>query len=40
MASEPETGTTFWFELALEGADADELILQAERKSRQWEMNL
>ncbi len=40
MASEPEVGTTFWFDLPLEQADADELKLQAERKSRELEMNL
>jgi len=32
MASEPGVGTTFWFELPLEGADADELRLMAERR--------
>ncbi len=35
MASEPNIGTTFWFELPLEQADADELMLLSERKSRQ-----
>lgn len=32
MVSEPGVGTTFWFDLALEGADADELRLMAERR--------
>ena len=36
MASELEVGTTFWFDLPLEQADADELMLAAERKSPQW----
>ena len=31
MVSEPEVGTTFWFDLPLEGTDADELQLQSER---------
>ena len=34
MASEPEVGTTFWFDLPLGEADQDELQLQAERRSR------
>ena len=34
MVSEPEIGTTFWFELPLAEADKDELQLQAERRSR------
>ncbi len=34
MVSEPEVGTTFWFELPLAEADKDELQLQAERRSR------
>ncbi|MBM5801797.1 MAG: PAS domain-containing protein [Cyanobacteria bacterium K_DeepCast_35m_m2_023] len=33
MASEPGVGTTFWFDLPLEGADADELRLMAERRA-------
>ena len=33
MASEPEVGTTFWFDLPLGQADVDELQLQAERRS-------
>ena len=33
MASEPEVGTTFWFDLPLAEADKDELQLQAERRS-------
>ena len=32
MASEPDVGTTFWFDLSLEQADRDELELQAERR--------
>jgi len=32
MVSEPGVGTTFWFDLPLEGADADELRLMAERR--------
>ncbi|MEB3172368.1 MAG: ATP-binding protein [Cyanobacteriota bacterium] len=32
MASEPGVGTTFWFDLPLEGSDADELRLQSERR--------
>ena len=34
MASEPDVGTTFWFELPLGDADQDELQLKAERRSR------
>jgi len=34
MASEPDVGTTFWFDLPLSEADQDELQLQAERRSR------
>ena len=33
MASETEVGTTFWFDLPLEHADADELQLQSELQS-------
>ena len=33
MASELEVGTTFWFDLPLQQADADELKLQSERRS-------
>jgi len=33
MASEPEVGTTFWFDLPLGEADMDELKLQAERRT-------
>ena len=33
MVSELEIGTTFWFDLPLEKADADELRLRAERRS-------
>jgi two-component system sensor histidine kinase NblS len=35
MVSEPNVGTTFWFDLPLEGADSDELALQIERRSRE-----
>jgi len=35
MVSEPNVGTTFWFDLPLEQADADELMLLSERKERQ-----
>ena len=34
MASEPDVGTTFWFDLPLAQSDQDELKLQAERQSR------
>ena len=34
MVSEPEVGTTFWFELPLAKAAKDELQLQAERRRR------
>jgi two-component system sensor histidine kinase NblS len=33
MVSELGIGTTFWFDLPLEGADEDELIVNAERKA-------
>ncbi len=36
MASEPHTGTTFWFDLPLEDSDADELLLKSARKN--WEI--
>ena len=32
MASEEKVGTTFWFDLPLEQADADEVRLEYERK--------
>jgi two-component system sensor histidine kinase NblS len=35
MVSEPELGTTFWFDLPLEDSDADELLLLSERKAQQ-----
>ncbi len=38
MISEENLGTTFWFDLPLENADADELLLEAERKNRAWEI--
>ena len=34
MASEPDVGTTFWFDLPLAQSDQDEIRLQAERQSR------
>ena len=37
MASEPNTGTTFWFELPLEDSDADELLLKSARKNSELE---
>jgi two-component system sensor histidine kinase NblS len=37
MVSELGVGTTFWFDLALEEADSDELAVQAERKRYQGE---
>ncbi len=36
MASELNTGTTFWFELALEDSDADQLLLKSARKN--WDL--
>ncbi len=39
MISEPGLGTTFWFDLPLEQADADELMLLAERNTRQAEIS-
>lgn len=36
MASEPNTGTIFWFELPLEDSDADELLLKSARKN--WDL--
>ncbi len=36
MASEPNIGTTFWFELPLEDSDADQLLLKSARKN--WEL--
>ena len=36
MASEPNIGTTFWFELPLEDSDADQLLLISARKN--WEL--
>ncbi len=35
MASEPGVGTTFWFDLPLEQADSDELLVEGERRSHQ-----
>ena len=39
MASEPGCGTTFWFELPIEQADSDDLLLISERR-RQDQANL
>jgi len=36
MASELNTGTTFWFELPLQDSDADQLLLKSARKN--WEI--
>ncbi len=36
MASEPNAGTTFWFELPLQDSDADQLFLMSARKN--WEI--
>ncbi len=36
MASEPNIGTTFWFELPLEDSDEDQLLLKSARKN--WEI--
>ena len=36
MASEVNTGTTFWFELPLQASDADQLLLKSARKN--WEI--
>jgi len=40
MVSEPDVGTTFWFDLPLAAADQDELELQAERQKRQQQIEL
>lgn len=40
MASEVDLGTTFWFDLPLEQTDADELIVQSVRTTRQQEQGL
>ena len=37
MVSEPDVGTTFWFDLPLALSDQDELSLESERQSRQQE---
>ncbi len=37
IASESNTGTTFWFDLPLAQSDADELSFISERKTREWE---
>ncbi len=36
MASELNIGTTFWFDLPLENADADELLVEAERLNQEF----
>ena len=33
MASEIETGTTFWFDLPLEGSDKDQLFIDSTKNS-------
>ncbi len=40
MVSEPDIGTTFWFELPLSQNDADELLIESTRKSISWEREL
>ena len=40
MVSVPEIGTTFWFDLPLSQNDADELLIESERASRQWDKEL
>ena len=40
IASEPKVGTTFWFDLPLAKSDAEEISIEAEKKSRQWEIEL
>ena len=40
MASEPDIGTTFWFDLPLSESDQDELLIESEKKAREWEKNL
>ena len=40
MASQPDVGTTFWFDLPLEHSDTDELVLQAERRSYERQRDL
>ena len=40
MVSEPDVGTTFWFDLALAASDQDELELQSERHNRQQQIDL
>ena len=40
MVSEPDVGTTFWFDLPLAAADQDELELKSERQNRQHQMEL
>ena len=35
MVSEPDVGTTFWFDLPLALSDQDELSLESERQTRQ-----
>ncbi len=38
MASEPEVGSVFWFDLSLEESDQDELQLSAERRAQSLEL--
>tara|TARA_Y100001968_G_scaffold326608_1_gene369984 strand:+ start:2222 stop:4303 length:2082 start_codon:yes stop_codon:yes gene_type:complete len=40
MVSQPNLGTTFWFELPLEETDEEELFIKSSKKSREWDMKL
>ncbi len=40
MASAPEIGTSFWFDLPLAQTDADELFIESQRKERYLKMQL
>ena len=40
MASQPNVGTTFWFDLPLEETDEEELFIKSTQKSREWDMKL
>ncbi len=40
IVSEPQTGTTFWFDLPLAQNDADELLIESERKTLELEEQL
>jgi two-component system sensor histidine kinase NblS len=39
MVSEPEVGTTFWFDLPLEQADTDELFVEGQRRQGERQTN-